>query len=127
MFRNPHQELDNVLTLINKYPRSTVNINDLSTAHEGLIFEEGELLPILERLIKDGYVGRQIHTSGNTTVYLTFDGKYFLAEGGYIEKHKKERYIAWWIKAKTIATVLYSVAVLGVAIWAVWVEFYNDK
>lgn len=65
-------------------------------------------------------VDRTINQEGRYTI--TFEGRLFMEEGGFVKELRRRRWNARWPVIRNVATVLYSLAVLAVAVWAVVVE-----
>jgi hypothetical protein len=53
---------------------------------------------------------------------ISTEGEMFLRKGGFVGQEQREEEDRLWQRVKTVGTVLYSVLVLAVAVWAVCVE-----
>jgi prolipoprotein diacylglyceryltransferase len=108
----------------------TVDVRSIATQ---LNVELYRVIYLAEIMSDAGYiVCIDIVNKDKSSVYakkatLTHKGLYFLTYGGYKKHAEKERLGKYWTTTKIIATVIYSILVLLVAIWGILVQIKTDK
>jgi hypothetical protein len=115
-------DLDFVLGRLSrqKSPTSLMEIQTLvgQQMHFGQLLRCIRHLQKLEYVIQENVQSRQ----GNEYYHITITGQLFYNKGGFAKQALREKWSNAWLITKTVATIAYSLAVLAVAIWAVYAE-----
>lgn len=93
----PIEKLDFVLNYLstNKSRKGGLSLVSILKDTQPIINDGDELLKVLEKLEKDGYIGFKERMPLNKPpliyfYYATFSGEYLNSQGGYQELHRKE-------------------------------------
>lgn len=119
------QDLDSVLREHLEADGAALPLNTKRRTYKYTLEQHLYGISLREALVSRGYLyhhPRPMVAGEAETWEITVDGRLFLAEGGFMGRHRKDLRNQWWTGVKLAGTVAYSVMVLAVAIWAVRVE-----
>lgn len=118
-------ELDQVLKFFSDRPQNEYDTEGL-LRETSLAVTKPLIQHYVQHLVSDGYVAEKVQMLSQITTrkyfFVTVRGVLFCGRGGYQGQQRREIVTQAWTISKTIATILYSLAVLAVAIWAVFVD-----
>ena len=126
----PERKLDNILIYLDNKEEYQETFNEIKTKSKSNLSNK-ELHLILEKLLKDQYIGFSfINKNGiptsEKTYYISFEGQIFLNRGGYTEESRMIKKNKCWIKTKTTAVFLNAIIIILIGLAGVWAT-YDSK